>query len=1367
MRTVHHPGPLDRHSEPVVVEVEFDDDEALTVADLAAALVQRPSVPPPGLIVDGRWCPPDTALDQLDLRVGSVVEPATTPPAPALAPDRLLAHVGGTRAGASVAVPACFDIGRGVSGPGRADDPTIAPVHVVVTGSGFAVADTGSCPLLDTRRRGEGELGFGHVLTIGTSQFEVREPVDDRPHALAAGHGRHAGVVPFNRPPRPTPSVVEGPVAVPAEPEPPGAVEPPSIAALVLPVVAGAALAFFFSPFMAVFTALGPVLSVGTWWERRRRSRQAHRRAVAAVAAEVERLVAAGPGLVASERRRRRVLVPDPAEVVRRARSGSVRLWERRSSDPDAYRIGIGVSPLPFTPELVAEGGEPAVAARAAVAEFPPLTDVPLEVVAGPGSIIGVVGPPASRQALARALLLQVAVHHGPADVAALIAVSPDAAADWRWAEWLPHTADPALGSPGSLVTTTADVAAADAALAWAGDSALVVGVLDDEAAFEGRATVGRRLQRSSRSAIVALASHVHQLPAGTSIVVDIDEWGRITATDPASTSAGRRGLGWGVPISVADDAARSLAHLDDPDVERTGAGVPDGVSLRRLLGLGGSRPADDVVTITERWRRTRGTADLVAPIGADEHGPVELDLVGDGPHVLVGGTTGAGKSELLRSLVASLAASADPDHVAFVLVDYKGGAAFDCCADLPHVAGLVTDLDPALASRALRCLDAELRHREHRLREVGAEDLRAFRAITADRSGTEPLPRLVLVIDEFASLAADLPDFLDALVGIAQRGRSLGVHIVLATQRPAGVVTDDIKANAGCRIALRVTDAAESRDVIDTADAADIPRSRPGRAVARLGPGDGFMFQSALVTGVSDASGPIRVRPVDGAAARASADPGRSPTDLERLVAAVRHAHGDRPPPRSPWPEPLPAVVATDLDDPHAWWLIDDPDRQRQVADGWSPSDGHLVVVGGPGSGTSTTLSVAAVAAAATGAHVHAIDFDGSQSGLASMAATGTIASPTDAERRVRLLRRLVAEVRARQEVGAAESRVPIVVVVDDIGGLGRAHDRVRDVEPHDALEIVWADGPPVGVVCAVGAKRAADLTPAMLASAPTVLLHRVVDPGEVSRFGVRELPLDPPPGRAVRIDDQALLQVRLPGGSLAAAIAARVDGRPDAAPWRLGRLEPEIPLASVGSAIAEPWSVTFAVRDHDLGPTGLVLDPGDHALVVGPRRSGKTNTLEAVGRLARRPVVVGAPGTQLALRLGVEAITPEALPSVGELDGATLLIDDADGVCDPAGRLLDILDPASGVHVVAAARPDRLRNAFGHWSHELRASRVGVLLQPDTLDGDLLGATLPGRLDLPARPGRGFIANRGVLDSVQVAFVDEQSRAGQPSVG
>jgi S-DNA-T family DNA segregation ATPase FtsK/SpoIIIE len=228
--------------------------------------------------------------------------------------------------------------------------------------------------------------------------------------------------------------------------------------------------------------------------------------------------------------------------------------------------------------------------------------------------------------------------------------------------------------------------------------------------------------------------------------------------------------------------------------------------------------------------------------------GPFTVDIVRDGPHGLVAGTTGAGKSELLQTLIASLAVGNRPDEMTFVLVDYKGGAAFKDCNHLPHTVGMVTDLDGHLTTPALTSLAAELHRREHQLKRADAKDIEEYLERIAP--GDEPMPRLLIVIDEFAAMVSELPDFVTGIVDIARRGRSLGVHLILATQRPAGVVTSDIKANTNLRIALRVTDAGDSSDVIEGPNAAHISKATPGRGYARLGHSSLIPFQTSRIGG-------------------------------------------------------------------------------------------------------------------------------------------------------------------------------------------------------------------------------------------------------------------------------------------------------------------------------------------------------------------------------------------------------------------------------------------------------------------------------------------------------------------------------------
>ncbi|WP_062317622.1 FHA domain-containing protein [Demequina maris] len=333
----------------------------------------------------------------------------------------------------------------------------------------------------------------------------------------------------------------------------------------------------------------------------------------------------------------------------------------------------------------------------------------------------------------------------------------------------------------------------------------------------------------------------------------------------------------------------------------------------------------------------------LVARIGLDARGPVDVDLDGDGPHLLVAGTTGAGKSALLETLVAGLALGHDPDRLGIALVDLKGGAGLGGCAALPHVRGMLTDLEPASARRALQGLAHELRERKRALAAAGLPSWAAWEA------GPEAPPaRLLVVVDEFQELATLDPGFLPELARLAAQGRALGMHLVLATQRPAGAVTPAIRANVSTVIALRTATTAESQDLVGDAAAAALPASAPGRAVL-LSPHGRTTMQTLLPL----ADPRPRVRPRG------------APEPASRSLAGVAAARWRDAPASAPlWLAPEPAgrpVPAGALG-----WL-DLPERRSRVPLVWRPTAGPCIVVGPRGSGRSGTLD--AIAAAVPGA--------------------------------------------------------------------------------------------------------------------------------------------------------------------------------------------------------------------------------------------------------------------------------------------------------------------------------------------------------------------------------------------------------------
>ena len=390
------------------------------------------------------------------------------------------------------------------------------------------------------------------------------------------------------------------------------------------------------------------------------------------------------------------------------------------------------------------------------------------------------------------------------------------------------------------------------------------------------------------------------------------------------------------VTSGAAPPRCAAVLRLQGPDaavLEYEGGTVavrPDALGLERAetvaevlaaraasVGSGTVRPA----TFAEL--AAAPTGGLRVALGSDAGGLVHVDLVEDGPHAVVVGVTGSGKSELLVTWVAALAERLGPDRVVFLLVDFKGGRSFDALTALPHVVGVVTDLDDAATLRAIDSLAAEVRHRERTLARHGARDI-------AELDGA--LPRLVIVVDEYAALTAAHPMLHETFGDIAARGRALGMHLILATQRAAGF-REAVLANAPLRIALRVTDDAESRAVIGCIDAAALPGGAADRG-------------TALLRGAADAQ-PRMLRVA------------RCPAEAIPAIAAAGRDAGHAAA-RRPWLPPLPPRLA--LDDLRTsgrivLGLADEPAEQRQSVVVFDEDAPGLAVVGRAGAGRSTLL--------------------------------------------------------------------------------------------------------------------------------------------------------------------------------------------------------------------------------------------------------------------------------------------------------------------------------------------------------------------------------------------------------------------------
>lgn len=1390
-----------------------------TVADLAAAL----GAPGPDLVIDGRLAEGAAPLAGSGLLAGSTVATGSGGREARPASPAVIARViGGCAAGQSFPlVPGPAIIGRDEEAAVRLRGQAVSRRHcrLDIAPSGTVVlTDLGSrngTDLNGGRLTGPAAAGPGDVISVGgEALLRLLPPASTGPPAPPGPlrDPRPGGTIPFARAPRAAAAGGQEPLALPAQP-PSRDRTALNLSMLIGSVLmAGGMIVMSQDLRYAAIAVIFPVMMLLNVIEDRTRGRLSVRRGARDFRRQLDGLRRDLPALAAAESARRWAACPDLAEIVFRATGPSRRLWERRPGMADFLQLSAGIADQGWSPPVRPGPGEKIADEVAGVLRAAAgLRSVPVPLRLTAGEVAGLEGDRPAVLALARSLLCQAAVTAGPADVTVAVFADADRAADWDWAKWLPHVIDPSSGGSARLLAAgPADcrelargLLAVRRDLAGEAAAPLLVVVADGAALLEGRANPLRELL-DGRAGPVAGIVVAARLPAACSVTIGVSEAGEATVHRLRSAETVPGVLIAGLTDQLARRCARALARFDDPELAGPGAGLPGLVPLLPLLDL--ARSADGSVPpgeVAGRWRDSAGRARARATIGVSGHGAFGIDLDEDGPHGLIGGTTGSGKSELLRTLVTSLAVDCDPEHLTFALVDYKGGGGLDKCSALPHVVGLVTDLDQQLGARALRCLEAELRHRERLLVSLGLDHIRDYHRLRGTRQPElEALPRLVVVIDEFATLIRALPGFVDHLVGIAQRGRSLGVHLILATQRPSGSVNENIKNNVKLRIALRLESSADSQDVIDSPAAAGIGGRQRGRAFYRVSAHEVLPLQTALATTVSEAGAtgsPVALRPfgfgrgggrITGPGGESRAPAG--PTDLQRLIDAASEAFtaAGLARPRQPWPPPLPGVIPaaglpaaaerglqTGTAGLPPLALADDPERQAQYLAGWDPGAGNLLLYGIVGSGTSTALAALALGEARASdpsdLHVYVLDLGaGELSALAGLPHTGAYVGPADSERQQRLIRLLAAELDERKATGGG-SGPRWLVLIDNLGAMlaGYARD-AAGLRLSEELRRVYAEGPTVGIHTAASADRLGAVPGQWATVTEQKLLFRLADPTSYAYFSIRAG--DVPsfvPGRAVVAATGQVVQVAWPGDDLAAAVAGTAACWPGAGrsarPVRV--LPDRVPvsaLAGLARTGGDPWWLPAGLGDGTLAPAGLTLYEREHALIAGPARSGRSTALCAIAVAALAgpgsPAVIAClpHRSPLAGLPGLAACTASAgelAKAAAELPPgpALALIDDAELVDDRAGALVPLLTGSRpGLHVIAAGRPDALRKAFGHWTEKVRASRSGILLVPDhDMDGQLLGTVLPRLSRMAPVPGRGYLVSGGTAEGIQVA--------------
>ena len=966
---------------------------------------------------------------------------------------------------------------------------------------------------------------------------------------------------------------------------------------------------------------------------------------------------------------------PELSALAEMAERYSPRIYERSPADPDFLELLLGRSrqAAPFRIRFDAQETKPerdplCAEALALQREFSEMAYMP-RTVKLTESQLGLVGEPERLSELLRGYLLRLCFFHSYHELRLILLCRESTSSRFRAFAWCPHFELPEFGIRGPVFRS----AQAEAVLA-----SLSRTVRERRQRQRAEEKGGRFMPHYLLVAEDASLLTEHSLLA--QLVTTWRECGisliycaRTREALPESIRTIVTAEGGNEALLCLRDglAAKEqlfLEEIGDEALER---------SVRRLAGLrhcrdeseslperlgflalyGVKRPEE--LEIAARWARNRAAEGLAAPLGvraAQDTVALDLHESAHGPHALLAGTTGSGKSELLQSLILSLALQFSPEEIGFLLIDYKGGGMAHLFADLPHLLGTVTNLDGGDSRRALLAVKSELARRQRLFQAAVVNHIDAYGSAYRSGAAKEPLPHLFLIADEFAELKAEQPEFMAELISTARVGRSLGIHLILATQKPSGVVNEQIWSNARCKIALKVQTEADSRELLKTSDAADL--RLPGRAYLQVGNREIYeLFQSAY-SGAPYRGGEAaiddRIYRLNGLGQRElicrsenggdKTYPGES--ELRAVIREIRRT-AERTELRCParlWLPPLPRILLTPRESEaegegfsFPLGLMDMPEAQRMLPCSHEFfGDGNFAVFGAGGMGKSSLLQSAALSLArrysCEALYFYLLDFGaGALAPLKDLPHAADYISFDEEEKlkkltallgaEIRRRKRLLAERRAAFSSVSAEEAEPLPVIVlfldhyDAVKELGQEAD-------HFFLQLA-REGTAVGIYLALSASRPGALRYALLNHIKDKVALYLLEPAErAGAVGRTSLTLPEIRGRAlIQREGVHLMQcyraADAEGNAYAEALAAEVAAcaantrgkRPAAIPC-MPEFFTAAELRARHSAEKQDFRYAVGLDTGEIAPRSLSLF-GNTTLLIGRAQCGKTNLL------------------------------------------------------------------------------------------------------------------------------------------------------------
>jgi S-DNA-T family DNA segregation ATPase FtsK/SpoIIIE len=891
---------------------------------------------------------------------------------------------------------------------------------------------------------------------------------------------------------------------------------------------------------------------------------------------------------------------PSPLCLAEMVERYDPRIYERRRFNKDFLSLSLGLSDRPSVVKVSSDVSEKDTSAQGQhvkdlAAEFQTQRDVPTPIGIS-GQTIGLVGPPDVVADYVQSLLFQTAFFHSYRDVNFVSLLSREAYAK-TWTTWrlLPHFKLQELNMRGLIHTEKLrDVVLnsfyqllqkrrqllKDAGTQKPQFAPHYVFTISDDRFLAGHGINELLAEDMSELGVTVIwcSEDAKLLPETVTALIQAPHQvrGELVTNDNVYVATPF------TPYALPDDlehSLRKLSNLNHLEVEKNA--VPESLSLLDQYAV----TSVDDLQIADRWSRAEPNKSIASLIGwRGKADGVHWDLHerAHGPHALVGGTTGSGKSEFLTTYLIGLAINFSPEDIGMLIIDWKGGGIANTLDRLPHFMGAITNLDGAGTARALASIKAELTKRQREFAVYGVNSINAYMSLYKQRHDpkpdvtypTRPLPHLVLVSDEFAELKANVPEFLDELTSVARIGRSLGVHLILATQKPSGVVNDQIEANSTSKIALKMASEQDSNELLKTTEAAHI--TNPGRGFLKVGQNEVYeLFQSGYA-GVPYNPGAVETERIDERIYKINEvgqyelfyDPGEEveqgkdtsdlPSQLEAVIDAIAnifHSDDALTAPDKPWLPNLPESIPTP--EPGATsglgvplGMLDIPARQAQENYEFDLARaGHTALFGSPGYGKSTVLQTLVVNLAKTSTpeqvHVHLIDFGtNGLLPLRELPHVADIVTLEEAEKLDKMLERIAGLLATRKqlfkEAGVAnleqyqaKTRRDLPIVVNVLDGYDNLTANDRRKEAIDSLLLqVLREGSALGVILVMSASRVGGVRANMLSNMSTKLCLYLNDESELAQLMGRDrlLQADIPGRGQVMLDAPTAIQFYLP---------------------------------------------------------------------------------------------------------------------------------------------------------------------------------------------------------------------------------------------